>query len=91
MPGDTAAPTAPMLTPSAVAERLGVSINKVHAWIVSGELRAVNVASAGSKRPRYRVAPDALDDLLRARAVGSAPPPSPRRRRKVQRPLRQLV
>lgn len=62
------------LSPPAVAERLGISPEKVISWIVSGELRAANVASRGSSRPRWRIAPESLDDFLAARSASPSPP-----------------
>ena len=71
----------PMLTPPQVAKRLAVKSDKVRAWIRSGKLRALDV-SEGAKRPRFRVAPDDLDDFLRSLQV-VAPPKQQKRRKKV--------
>jgi hypothetical protein len=57
------------LTPPQIAQRLGVAPRKVIQWIVSGELRALNLASRGSRRPRYSVSLDALRDFEQARTV----------------------
>jgi excisionase family DNA binding protein len=43
------------LTPPELARRWGVSSDKVRAWIESGELRAINLATRPSGRPRYRI------------------------------------
>lgn len=64
-------------TTKQVAERWGVSPNKVQAWIRSGDLAAFNVASAACSRPRYRVAERAIRDFEESRSV--SPPPTPRR------------
>ena len=68
------------LTPPKLAIRYGVEPSKVLAWIRSGELRAVNVATRSTGRPRYRI--NEADVLVfenrRAGKVDKAPP---RRRR----------
>ncbi|MBN2292341.1 MAG: helix-turn-helix domain-containing protein [Pirellulales bacterium] len=69
------------LTPPAIAKILGVTPERVICWIKSGKLRAFNL-SEGTKRPRYRVAPDDLEDCLRACEVEATPRP---RRRKQQK------
>jgi excisionase family DNA binding protein len=43
------------MTPSEVAERYGVSPDKVIAWIRAGELRAMNIATRPGGRPRYAI------------------------------------
>ncbi len=68
------------LTPPQVAERYGASPDTVRGWIERGELRAVNIARPGSKRARYRIEPDALDEFDRKK-VPNVAPPTPKRRR----------
>jgi hypothetical protein len=67
--------------PRQVAEQLVVAPEKILALIESGELLAVNVASAGSSRPRWRISQEAFDQFLQRRQNR---PPAPRvqRRRK---------
>ena len=76
------------LSPPQIAERLGVAPRKVIAWIRSGELAAVNLASRGASRPRYAVSPASLAKFLSAKAVApvAAPPPKAdvRNRRRVK-------
>lgn len=43
------------LTPNQVARMWHVSPKKVLAWIRSRQLRAINVASPGSKLPQWRI------------------------------------
>jgi transposase len=43
------------LTPPMIAHRFGVSTDKIIAWIRSGELRGVNIATKANGRPRYVV------------------------------------
>lgn len=71
-------------TPPQIAERLKVAPERVIAWIRSGKLRAVNVGS-GQLKPRYRVAEDDLDALLRSLAVAPHTP-RPTRARRQRRP-----
>ena len=71
-----------MSTPPEVAKRLRVKPSKVIAWIYSGELRAVNVATLGCQRPRWRIDPIDLENFLRQRSAGSTPTVTRRRRKK---------
>jgi hypothetical protein len=67
------------LTPAHVAAELGVKVERVIAWIRSGQLRGVNLGD-GLKKPRFRIAPADLEVFLLARTV-QPPTPTPRRRR----------
>ena len=69
-----------MLTPPQVAERYGVSPDTVRAWIISGELRAVNVGKG--KRPRHRVPVEALKELDAKHLVQVVPVVATKRRRR---------
>ena len=70
------------LSPPQVGRIVGVAPEKIIALIRSGELRAINVATRGSRRPRYRVRPEDLESWARGRqAVPTPTPPAPRRRR----------
>jgi excisionase family DNA binding protein len=60
-------------TTAEMAELLRVSADRVRAMIVSGELGAVNTASARCRRPRYIVLPQHLAAWERTRRA--APPP----------------
>lgn len=68
------------ITPPQIAESLGVGHRKVLAWILSGELTAVNVAAARDDRPRWAVDPEELERFKRSRL--STPAPKPPRGRK---------
>lgn len=58
------------ITPREYAERLGVATQKVHQWIRSGELLAVNVAQELEQRmPAYKISPAAIEEFERSRAV----------------------
>ncbi|HUO07058.1 MAG TPA: helix-turn-helix domain-containing protein [Phycisphaerae bacterium] len=67
------------LTPPKLAERYGVSPDKVLRWITAGEIRAVNIATNPRGRPRWVIPPGALEEFERRRS--SSPPPKPQRRR----------
>lgn len=67
------------LTPPEIAERYGVSPDKVLAWIRSGELRAINLATTPGGRPRYRI--DLADLLAFEQRRAAQPVARPARRR----------
>lgn len=71
-------------TPPQLAQRLRVSCEKITGWIRAGELEGVNLASTGSKRPRFRVSEDALERFLLSRSATVSAPPK-RRPRKTAR------
>lgn len=70
------------LTVRQVAERYGVNVSKVLAWIAAGTLLAVNIAQRSGGRPRWRITTEAVEQFELARS--SAPQPRAVRRRKVQ-------
>jgi|GEM_PF-6437371 len=70
------------LKASEVAALLAVAVDKVHAWIASGELRGHDLAERSSaKRPRWRISPEDLQRFLLSRQSREAPP-KPALRRK---------
>jgi excisionase family DNA binding protein len=71
-----------MLTPPQVARQLGVSPDKIHAWIRKGELHATNVAAARGGRPRYRISENDLANFQKTRQNVKPTPKPPRRRKK---------
>ncbi|HEY1186325.1 MAG TPA: helix-turn-helix domain-containing protein [Gemmata sp.] len=71
------------LTVAEVAERFGVTPETVAGWIRAGELRAVNVSrSRTSKKPRWRVTPEALAAFETARSATAEQPAAPKRRKR---------
>ena len=75
--------------PSELAARWGVAIDKVLLFIRTGELRAFNVATKTSRRPRYRITEEAVSEFETARAAcpgGPKPPPTPKSRRRTKPP-----
>jgi excisionase family DNA binding protein len=65
-----------------IAERCGVSLKTVLAWIHAGELKAVNVGrTAHGRKPRWRISQASLEAFLALRTSG---PPAPRTRRTKQ-------
>lgn len=59
----------PYLTPPFVARLFAVDPATVRAWLQSGELRGINVASRSCRRPRWRISPEALAEFERLRAA----------------------
>lgn len=66
-----------------LCRRWKVGPDKIHGFIRSGELLAVNVATNLSARPQWRITPEAVELFERRRS--SAPPPKPPRRRRQPR------
>lgn len=64
----------PYTTPPKLAERLGVSPEKVLTWIKNGELRAVDVSESRGGRPRWRIAESDIELFLTRRSVSPATP-----------------
>jgi hypothetical protein len=81
----TPAKTRDYCVPRDLAKRWGVCVDKVLRFIQTGELRAFNVASQESRRPRYRIS---MEEVRRfeEQTRAAAPPPAmkkePHRRRK---------
>ena len=74
--------TSKTLTPPQLARQMGVHVDKIYAWIRSGELRATNTAVKRGGRPRYRISREDAEDFQRRRQNSPPPPPSPRRKKK---------
>ncbi len=53
-----------LLTIPVTGKRIGVSINTVYRLIATGQLRAVDVAPTGSRRPKTRVRSDDLEAYI---------------------------
>ena len=66
-------------TTTDVAQILQLTTDAVRARIASGELRAIDVATPGSVRPRYRVTEEQLRDYVDSRKTS----PLPKRKRQV--------
>jgi len=60
--------TSTTFTPEQIAQRYGISPDKVRGWIVRGELAAVNVVARLGGKPRWRISAEALEQFERARA-----------------------
>ncbi len=64
-----------------LARRWKVGPDKIRAFVLRGELVAINVATNLSAKPQWRIAPEEVERFERRRS--SAPPPKvPARRRK---------
>lgn len=57
-------------TPPQVARLLKTSVEQVHGWIASGELKAVNLS--GGQRPRWKINPSDLELFLEGRSNRAA-------------------
>lgn len=62
-----------LLSPAAIARRVGVDLHTVYAWINSGQLEAIDVGvkppDARSKRGPWRVSERALEKFLAERST----------------------
>ena len=70
---DAATPRTKYYTPREIAVELGVSVDKILAFIHTGILIAVDVSSAGSTRPRFMISPHNYARFLNARAAKPLP------------------
>jgi transposase len=70
----------PGLTTRQVALRLRVGQDKVHRWVLTGQLKGINTASSLASRPRWIITPEALEEFEQSRR--SAPAPKPKRMQK---------
>lgn len=77
------------LTPPQLAKRLGVSTEKIYAWIRNGELSAFNAATKQGQRPRYLIDESDIADFERRRKVMT--PSIVRGNRRPPQPSRQFV
>lgn len=69
------------ITPGDLAERWGISPDKVLNWIRNGDLKAVNVATTMNGRPRFRITDEAIEDF-QTRRQPVPPPKLPRQKRR---------
>lgn len=67
------------LTPPELAKQWGVSPDKVRAWILSGELEAIDISKNQGGRPRYLISQAAIEAFEACRSIQTPPEPSPRR------------
>lgn len=58
-----------LYTPAEAGERLRASESHVYRLIADGNLRAVDIAQPGSRRPKTRVRSDDLDAYIEARTT----------------------
>lgn len=71
------------LTPPKLAKLWGVSPDKILSWIRSGELRAVNIATDRSCRPRYVIDRKDIEQFEATRVSTRVERPTRRRSKKV--------
>jgi DNA-binding transcriptional LysR family regulator len=70
------------MTPPEAGKLLRMKADRIITLIRSGELKASNIATRLSGRPRFRIAAADLADFLERRAAAAISAPTPRRRRK---------
>ena len=68
-------------TPRELARLLRVSPDRIRAWIVAGELGAVDTSRVRCARPRYVILPQHLAEFTRQRSAAQ-PKATPRRKRR---------
>jgi excisionase family DNA binding protein len=67
------------LTPPELAKQWGLSVDKILAWVHSGELRATNVATKLGGRPRFLIDLADVAAFEARRSAVVSPPPKTRR------------
>lgn len=65
-----------------LAKEWGVSSSKITAFIKSGELRAINVATRPNQRPRYLIDRADIESFERSREVQPSTPTTQKLRRR---------
>jgi helix-turn-helix protein len=68
------------LTPPQIAERYGISSEKVIVWIKAGELRAFNAAMSATGRPRWLIDEADLTAFEQRRSAQPSKPAARRRK-----------
>jgi hypothetical protein len=68
------------VTPNEFAIRYRISPDRVRAMIARGELRALNLATAKCRKPRYVILPEHLAEFERGRQTAEPPKPARRKR-----------
>ncbi len=62
------------ISPKEFAERYQITRNKVHRWITTGHIRAINVvANPDSSPPRWRITMAEVERFEQSRLSGVAP------------------
>jgi hypothetical protein len=85
-------PDAPhYLTPPELAKLWRVSPEKIIAMIRGGQLAAVNLASRGSSRPRFRISRDAIRNFEQGQVPIPKATPGPRRQSKADCTLKRFI
>jgi len=69
----------PFWTPPKLARHMGIKADKIHVWIRSGELRAINTCQQPGGRPRYLISAAEVKAFLASRKTTSSAKPSRRR------------
>jgi excisionase family DNA binding protein len=64
-----------LLTTAEAADRLGITVEKLLAFVHDGQLRGINMGR-GSKRPRYKFTEADISELIEKRKTQEVPCPS---------------
>ena len=56
------------MTPTEYAAKLGVAVSMIRDWIKTGELKATDLAKAGSSRPRWDISEAAVRQFEKERS-----------------------
>lgn len=64
-----------LYTPSEAADRIRASESHIYRLIAEGELRAVDIAQPGSRKPKTRVRSDDLDAYIEKQTLDPCPAP----------------
>src|SRR4051794_17657335 len=71
-------------TPRELARLLRVSPDRIRAWIIAGELGAVNTAATRCGKPRFVILPHHLEAWEKSRRVGTSAVPGKRKQRSIE-------
>lgn len=80
MQADGAGDACGSVTPNRLADRWGISVRKIHEWIGSGELVALNVARDLKGKPQWIITAEAIANFEAKRSSKPSPKPPVRRR-----------
>jgi hypothetical protein len=69
-----------IMTPPELARKYRVAVEKILGFIATGQLRALDVSSRTSSRPRWRITAAAIAEFEAAHSSKRPPAPTKRRR-----------
>ncbi len=77
------------ITPPKIARLLKTSVDQVHGWISSGELKAINLSNGN--RPRWKIRPSDLETFLETRSNRTNRSEAPKVKRLLPVPKKEWV